>query len=216
MFHGYKSRAYLDFCGGLRNALEAGHSAILVDQRAHDKSGGNCLAFGVLERFDCLTWINYVSERFGKSTGIILVGVSMGASTVLMASDLDLPDNVLGIIADSGYTSAREIIKKVIRDMRLPPWLIYPFVRLGALIFGGFDPDACSADGALASCRVPVLFIHGEDDRFVPCEMSIRNRAACASSGTLLTVSGAGHAMSYIINKKAYTEAVRAFYERIC
>lgn len=210
LFHGYRSNAVRDFSGGLQLALEAGCSALLVDQRAHGASGGRCLSFGVLERRDCLEWIKYVNERCGR-VPVVLAGVSMGAATVLMAAGLELPENVAGIIADCGYTSPKEIICKVAGDAGIPAKLVYPLVRLGARLFGGFDPDGCSAVEALSSAKVPVLLIHGEDDRFVPCEMSRTNRGACRSEAVLLTVPGAGHGLSYLIDHDAYRSAVLSF-----
>lgn len=147
LFHGYRSNAVRDFSGGLRLALNSGCNALLVDQRAHGGSEGKHLGFGVLERRDCLDWIEYVNKRCGSGVPIVLVGVSMGAATVLMAAGLELPDNVVGVIADCGYTSPKEIICKVAVDMKLPSRLLYPLVRLGARLFAGFDPNECSAVG---------------------------------------------------------------------
>lgn len=113
-FHGYRSDAVRDFCGGNKAAREMGMNVLSVDQRAHGKSEGYTLTFGVKERKDCLSWILYARERFGADQPIILAGLSMGAATVLMASELDLPDNVKGIIADCPYSSPKEIICKLL------------------------------------------------------------------------------------------------------
>lgn len=211
MFHGYHGMAERDFCGGFKLCMESGHNALLVDQRAHGRSEGRVITFGIKERYDCLDWINYAVKRFGINSRILLIGVSMGAATVLMASDLPLPENVNGIIADCGYTSPRNIIRKVIRDMKLPVALIYPFVRLGAVLFGYFNLEASSAIVSLKSCLVPVLFIHGEDDRFVPCMMSRENFAVCASPKQILTVPGAGHCLCFMKDEPLYTETVKRF-----
>lgn len=110
MFHGYKSSAERDFCGGLREGIDGGFNVLLVDQRAHGESEGKYLTFGVNERFDCLSWASYAAERFGNDVKIYLYGISMGAATVLMASALPLPKSVSGIVADCGYTSPKDII----------------------------------------------------------------------------------------------------------
>ena len=115
LFHGYRSRAERDFCGGLRFGVESGYNVLLVDQRAHGRSEGKCLAFGVLERRDCLSWVNFVVSRAGEGAKIVLYGMSMGAATVLMAAGLKLPENVVGIVADCGYTAPEAIIKTVDR-----------------------------------------------------------------------------------------------------
>lgn len=119
MMHGYKSGAERDFCGGAQIAVQGGYHVLLVDQRAHGKSEGRCLTFGIQERYDCRAWVNYALGRFGADTKILLYGVSMGAATVLMAGGLNLPRNVVGIVADCGYSSPAAIIRKVIRDQHL-------------------------------------------------------------------------------------------------
>ncbi len=215
MFHGYRSLALRDFSGGAQLAMECGCNALLVDQRSHGKSEGRCLGFGIMERRDLIDWVNYVKERFGADTNIILTGMSMGAATVLMSTDLPLPENVVGIIADCGYSSPREIIRKVLRDeMHLPVGPSYALVKIGARIYGGFDLEETSAPLSLSKAKVPVLFIHGEDDRFVPCDMTRENYAACASEKTLLTVPGAGHGISYLTDYDAYSQAVHEFIEK--
>ena len=214
MFHGYRSVAQRDFCGALLLARECGHNALVVDQRAHGESEGRCLTFGILERYDCRDWANYAAERFG--TKILLVGVSMGAATVLMAAALDLPEQVAGIIADCGYTSPKEIICKVMREMHFPEGLVYPAVALGARLFAGFHPEETTATEAMRSCRLPMLMFHGEDDRYVPCEMSRVNFAACASpEKQLLTFPGAGHGLSMMVDRERYVAALRDFYRKI-
>lgn len=212
MFHGYRSVAEIDFCGGLPFALAEGYNVLLVDQRAHGRSSGKCLTFGVKERYDCVSWVNYVIERFGKDTRIILYGMSMGAATVMMAAGLSLPENVKGIVADCGYTSPAAILKKVLRDRHYPVWIVYPLVRLGGRIFGGFDTEEASAREAMTHCSIPVLLIHGEDDDFVPCYMSVDNYEACIlEHKKLLTFPGAGHALSYFLDEERYVNGVRSF-----
>lgn len=172
MMHGYKSGAERDFCGGAQIAVQGGYHVLLVDQRAHGKSEGRCLTFGIQERYDCRAWVNYAAGRFGADTKILLYGVSMGAATVLMAGGLNLPRNVVGIVADCGYSSPAAIIRKVIRDQHLPIFPVYQLIRLGGKLFGGFDLESATVTDALAHCDIPVLLIHGGDDRFVPCDIT--------------------------------------------
>ncbi len=215
MFHGYRSHPLLDFSGGLRFGLDCGFNVLLVDQRAHGKSEGRSLAFGVLERLDCLDWVKYTVGRCGEDVKIVLTGISMGASTVMMASDLDMPKNVKGIIADCGYTSAKEIMMKVMGEIGYPPRLAYPFVKLGAILYGGFDPDSHTAPRSLANTDIPVLLIHGEGDTFVPCDMSRLNYSACNSKKTILTVPDAPHGLAFMENPEAYKSAVEKFLKEI-
>ena len=214
-FHGYKSSAELDCCGGSKLAAKLGQNTLVADQRSHGKSEGSCITFGIQERRDCLTWIQYALTRFGKDTKIILSGLSMGAATVLMATDLSLPPNVVGVIADCPYSSPKAIIQKVSRDMHLPARIVYPFVKLGAKIFGGFDLEESSALSAVANTNIPILLIHGEDDHFVPCDMSRSIHKACASQITFQTVPGAGHGLSYMVAPEIYEKVTTDFIHTI-
>lgn len=206
---GYRGTAERDLSGGVQRCFSLGHNAFLVDQRAGGLSDGSVITFGIKERYDCQSWTRYLVDRFGGDVPIILTGISMGAATVMMTTALDLPPNVVGVLADCGYTSPKAIIKKVIRQIGLPASLGYFFVRLGALIYGGFDLEAASPVEAMKTCRIPVLFIHGEADDYVPCEMSRENYAACAAPKHLLTVPGAGHGLSYPVMPTAYVRAMR-------
>lgn len=215
LMHGYKSNGIRDFCGGSKIGRELGYHIILVDQRAHGKSEGHTLTFGVLERMDCLAWIDYAKKRFGADTSIVLTGLSMGAATVLMASELDLSDNVKGIIADCPYSSPKEIICKVGKDQNLPVRLIYPFIFMGALIFGHFRLTDSSAAEAVKHTKVPILLIHGEDDRFVPCEMSRKIANANPAKIRLETFPEAGHGISYVLDPERYRKVTMEFLKSI-
>lgn len=212
MFHGYRGTAERDLCGGVQRCFQLGRSALIVDQRCSGKSGGHTISFGVNEHRDCLTWVAFMLQHFGPDVRIILTGISMGASTVLMAAGKPLPPNVIGVLADCGFTSAQEIIRTVIRQMGLPPKLAYPFVKLAARLYGHFDLEGTPAVEAVRSCTVPVIFFHGEDDAYVPCDMSRRNFEACASRKHLVTVPGAGHGLSYLVQPQRYLQELRDFF----
>lgn len=210
-FHGYRSCCMTDFCGGSELCFDMEQNVLLVDQRAHGKSGGRTITFGIRERQDLLCWVNYALERFGADTKLLLYGVSMGGATVLMASELDLPSNVKGIIADCPYSSPMEIILHVGKSMPIPRWLIKPFVILGARVFGGFDIRECDALRAVKQARVPILLIHGEADGFVPCDMSRAIRAAAGDGAVLHTFPGADHGISYLVDTPRYRQVVTEF-----
>ena len=211
--HGYRGHALRDFCGGNKLAREAGLNTLVVDQRAHGKSEGHTISFGINERWDCLQWAEYAAQRW-PGVPISLAGISMGAATVLMASDLPLPEEVKGIIADCGYSSPRAIIKHVCWSLPKPFRIFYPFTSLSAELFGHFDPDAGSALGAVSNTTLPILLIHGEADGFVPCEMSREIAAACASKVRLETFPGADHGVSYLSDPERYGRIVKEFLER--
>lgn len=213
MFHGYRGTAERDLSGGVQRCFQLGRSALIVDQRSSGSSEGNVISFGINEHRDCLVWIDHTIRRFGPGVKIILTGISMGASTVLMAGENPLPENVIGILADCGFTSARDIIHSVMKQMKLPAKLCYPFVKLGARLFGKFDLEETSAEEAVKHCRVPVIFFHGEADDYVPCEMSRINYEACASRKKLVTVPGAGHGLSYPVAPERYLEELGEFFQ---
>lgn len=209
-FHGYKGDACRDFSGGDMIFKSLRFNTLLVDQRAHGQSSGRTITFGVNESYDCLSWARYARERFGDIP-IFLVGISMGGSTVLMASNLDLPKNVKGIISDCAFSSPKEIICKVCRDIGLIPRLIYPFVTLGAILFGRFNPNKRSAIKSVKESRVPIMIIHGEADKFVPCQMSSEIFESCTSEKYLHTFKNAGHGFSFASDVPRYEHLVREF-----
>lgn len=212
IFHGYRGSAERDLGGGIERCFALGRNAILVDHRASGTSDGRVISFGINECRDCLRWVSFAVDYLGKDAKLIITGISMGAATVMMASGEALPENVVCVLADCGYSSAKEIICKVMRDMKLPPKLLYPFIRLGAIIFGGFDPNSNSPEKAVKKATVPIIFIHGANDLFVPCQMSQKLYNSCSSSKKrLVTVDGAGHGLAYPVDKEKYLSALRDF-----
>lgn len=213
MFHGYKGSAEQDLSGGVYRCFSLGRNALIVDHRASGSSEGRVITFGVKESLDCLKWVELVIGQIDPNARIILTGISMGAATVMTAAGMELPSNVVGILADCGYTSTKEIVKKVMRDIKLPADLLYPFARLGAKLFGGFDPDASSPLEAMRKCRLPIIFFHGDADDFVPCSMSEENYHACTSEHKQLVITpGAGHGLCFPVDQKAYFGALEAFF----
>lgn len=212
--HGYRGVATRDFCGGAKLAREVGHNILLIDHRAHGKSEGKVITFGINESRDLLTWIDYAVRRFGSEQKIILTGVSMGGATVLHASSLPLPKNVVGIIADCPYSSPEAIIKKVCGGMGFPVSITMPFVKLGARLFGGFKLQG-GAVNSVKECSVPILICHGEADDFVPVQMAREIFEACASEKYLFTVPNAGHGISFIEDPDGYKAQLNNFLKRI-
>lgn len=212
MFPGYRGSARRDLAGGVIRRLALGHNVILIDQRAGGESDGHITTFGIRESQDCVAWAEFAAHRFGPDCKLILTGISMGAATVLMASAQPLPPQVVGVLADCGYTSARDIMHHVMRQIHLPPALLYPMVRMAGKLFGGFDVEDASPIRAMAHCQVPVIFYHGEGDAFVPCQMSRENYAACVTPKRIYTVPGAEHGLSYPADPQGYLTELRRMY----
>lgn len=212
MFHGYRGSSERDLCGGVQRAFSLGHSALLVSQRASGLSGGHVISFGINESRDCRTWIEHTITRFGPDVSIILTGISMGASTVLIAAGSPLPDNVIGVLADCGYSTARDIIKKIILQIGLPVKPLYPIIKFSARLFGRFDLEETSPLEAVKNCRIPVIFFHGTNDDYVPFEMSQLNYDACTSRKQLVLVPGAGHGLCFPADQDGYLSALNEFF----
>lgn len=212
LFHGYQGNAERDLSGGIERCFSLGRNALIIDNRASGRSDGRVITFGVNEVRDVLGWTDFAVSYFGKDVKLVLTGVSMGAATVLMAAGKNLPENVLCVLADCPYSSQKEIIKKVIREMKLPADVLYPFVKLGARIFGRFDLEESTPIEAMKKSRVPIIFIHGDNDAFVPDKMSDELYEACTSAHKkIVKISGAGHGLSFPVDKTAYTDALREF-----
>lgn len=215
MFHGYKGNAERDLSTGIKRAFKCGRNVLLINQRGSGSSEGHVISFGINERKDCLDWIKLVINEFGNDVKIILTGVSMGAATVLMASCMDLPNNVKGILADCGYNKPSDIIKKVIKEMKLPADFFYHFVKLGGKIFGKFNIDETSPYEAVQKSKVPIIFIHGDQDSIVPCDMSNKLYEACTSRKKIVTIEGSDHGVSYLVNPEKYINELNDFFKDI-
>lgn len=213
--HGYRSSGLRDGCGGHALSRKMGFNALMIHQRGHGESGGRTITFGIRERFDVLEWVRWANDRFGSDTPIMLYGLSMGAATVLMGNDPGYPGNVVCLMADSPFAAPADIILKVCRDLHYPPALAYPFIYLGALLFGGFRLNACTAREAVRRAKVPILLIHGEDDRLVPCAMSTVIAENCGSPVTVRTFPEAGHGLSYMMDPVRFEQIVFDFLNNI-
>ena len=212
LLHGYRGNAIRDLSGGIQRCFRLEHNVLIVEHRASGQSEGNVITFGVNESRDCEAWVNFVLREIDPEAKIILAGVSMGAATAMICASRPLPKNLVGVLADCGYTSARAIISKVMRDMHLPPKLLYPFVRLGARLFGHFDPDSASPIESLANSRLPVLLLHGDTDDFVPYRMSEENYEACITEKRLVCIHGAGHGVAFPVDPEAYLAEAKQFF----
>lgn len=214
--HGWRSSWNRDF-GPISDFWMQNDCTILyADQRGQNKSGGNYIGFGLVERFDCRDWALWVNDNINPGKlPIYFAGISMGATTVLMAAGLELPHNVCGIMADCGFTSPYAIFKHVADNN-----LKISYVLISALANSMYkkriemNTDDYSTIEALSHTNIPVLLIHGSDDRFVPVEMTYENYKACNSPKKILIVPGATHALSYYVNTRDYQNAVCEFWNQ--
>ena len=215
-FHGYHGTCMWDGYGCFRFCRDRNYNMLMVDERAHGKSEGKAITFGILEREDCRLWAEYAAERTGGKVPIILSGVSMGAATVLMASALALPESVKAVVADCGYTSPKEIIQKTAAAMHFPVGPSYLLLRAGARIFGHFDLEAASPLEAVRQNKLPVLFVQGGKDSVVPMSMCDALFDTCAAPKEKLVVAEAEHAVSAMEDYGAYEAALDGFLKKRC
>lgn len=212
--HGWRSSWTHDFGSIADFWFDNSCSVLIPEQRGQGESGGAYMGFGLLERFDCLNWIDWVNRNGCDRMPLYLCGISMGATTVLMAAGQALPENVRGVIADCGFTSAEAIWKHVAQDNLGISYGMYSAAanRLCKKKIQ-FGADDYSTTDALGVCKVPVLLIHGDADKFVPVQMTYENYEACAAPKQLLIVHGANHGMSYLIEQAHYQETVQSFWD---
>ena len=211
-FHGYTSQGMNDYIGLSGYYLKRGYSMLLVDERAHGQSEGEYIGFGCLDRKDALGWIGWVLKECGESVQILLHGTSMGGSTVLMASGLELPPQVKGIVSDCAFTSPKYVFTHVLHTMYHLP--AFPMIQIADRVNkekAGYGLDECNAAREVQKATVPILFIHGEEDTFVPCRMCKEIYENCASPKQILTIPGAAHAESYYKDTAAYEQALDTF-----
>lgn len=212
--HGWRSSWDQDF-GMISDFWHKNDCNVLyAEQRGQNDSGGDYMGFGMLERYDCLDWVNWINEQFPEKLPIYLAGISMGATTVLMTANLNLPDNVKGIAADCAFTSPQEIWEHITTENLHLNFGIRRFdvddlcrkkIKLG--------PMECSTTEALKNTKIPVLLVHGTDDTFVPVEMTYENYKACSGPRKLLIVPGADHGMSYYVDKDEYEKVATEFFQ---
>lgn len=214
MAHGYRSTMLVDCHLGFELFHRLGWNILVPEQRTHGQSQGRFITFGVKESRDMMGWLQYHNRQLSDGP-VLLFGISMGASTMLYLADKVLPDNVKGIIADCGFTSPAAILSSVYRNViHLPSvptlWAAGIFTKLMA----GFSLWEQDTRKILPNSRLPILLIHGTDDGFVPCEMTVQAYRACREPKELLLVDGAEHGLSFLKDGYRYTAAIMDFIKK--
>ena len=215
MFNGYRGNAERDMSGGIERCFKLGRNALLVNQRACGNSEGKVHYFGIIEKQDCLSWINFCIDKFGKDCKLILTGISMGGSTVLLASRENLPKNVIYALADCPFSSARDVICKVVTEMGLPPKIFFPLIKLSARLIGRFNLEEDTPLDAVKHATVPVIIFHGDQDKVVPYEMATKLYEACTSKKYFYKAEGSDHGLAYPEHREDYINAIKEFEKDI-
>ncbi len=214
LFHGYRSSATHDFSCAVEMYYEMGFNILLVDQRSHGMSEGKLITFGVKESRDVITWIDFLNAKFSPKQ-IVLSGLSMGATTVLLALKYKMPQNVKCVIADCGFTSPVEIIKKVAKQgFKIDASFYIPIMDFMCKIFGKFSIKDVSTVDTIKNSEMPIMLIHGTNDNFVPCEMSKTAFKSANSNSKLVLVDGADHGISFLVDSKRVIDELNAFLNK--
>lgn len=214
LFHGWRSSIVGDFSPILPVYHAWRFNLLLVDQRSHNGSTGRYITFGIRESRDVAPWVEFHNREFGDFP-VFLGGISMGATTILMASGGFLPANVRGLVADCGFSSPWDIMKEVGRTRaHLPPFPILYLANFWCRLAAGFDAREDSTLRAMKSNRLPILFIHGQADHFVPCTMTQAAYEAAMCEKELILVPGAAHGRSYLVDGPRCRAALERFLER--
>ena len=212
LMHGYRSSGLSDFNLVFPYYQKLGYHLIIPDQRGCGRSGGKYITLGIKERYDCQAWANFAAQEFGNDLPLILDGISMGSTTVMMASALPLPNNVSGIVADCGFTSPDEVVRSVLKATHIPAVPNLFFAQILARTVAKFDFKEASTIDAMKKCQYPIIFIHGKKDDFVPYEMSVRNFDACISEyKQFFSDDNAGHGMCYLERREELQQELENF-----
>lgn len=215
-FHGLWGHSYLDGVPIYRITQKHNWNLLLCDLRAQGDSEGKFSTLGVLEKYDCLDWVEWAQNRFGDKNPIFLMGVSTGASIAMMSSNLGLPKSVRGIIDDCGFTSTMEMIdvncKSHLPDY-IPTRMFDFFVEMGTSVWGHFCISKADACKAVSQTDIPILIIHGDRDTQAPLSMAYRLYDSCSSEKQLYVVHGANHAENYRKDPEGYENVIAQFVE---
>ncbi len=214
LIHGYGTRG-MEMGPFARFYYEELKMGILIpDNRGHGLSEGHYIGFGWHDREDVINWLNYLVKREGEPESIILHGISMGGATVLMTSGEALPASVKAVVSDCAYTSAMEVLTHQLKTLfKLPAFPFIPLANFVTRLRAGYSLKQASALEQVKKTRLPILFIHGDADDFVPFSMMRPLYDAAGGPKGQLVVAGAGHAQAMQINGEAFKEGIRKFLE---
>ncbi len=211
-FHGYTSEGLNDYSTLAIFYLNKGYNLLIVDERAHGQSEGKYIGFGCLDRYDAKLWINEMVDKLGEDCKILLHGDSMGGATVLMTTGLELPPQVKAAVSDCAFTSAWEVFSFVLKSMyHLPPFPIMQIANQMVKKKAGYELDECNAKNEVAKAKIPILFMHGDADSFVPCSMVHELYDACKTEKKLVIIEGAGHVESCYRDAELYEGTIESF-----
>lgn len=214
--HGYKGSGFGDFAYTSRFLHENQCNLLFIDQRCCGESKGEYITFGAMEQHDVQRWAYYIAMRNKKKLPIYLYGMSMGASSVLMASGHKLPDEVRALIADCGFRSMKVQVKEMAANWFHLHWTWLMLLRLDLFckIFAGFRMRDADTAKAMERNRRPVLFFHGLADTYVDQKNSRYNYSICQAPKELVVIPGARHLCSAYVEPELYRQKILSLFRK--
>ena len=215
VLHGYGANGRLMYYVA-RRFYKKGYNVLVPDLRGHGISGGSYVGMGWYDRLDVIKWIKKI-KKIDKNAEIVLYGVSMGATTALMASGEKLPKNVKCIISDCAFTSAYDVFKYQLKNTKRVPSIPFVFMmNILCKIKNGYSLKQASAIKQIKKNKLPIFFIHGANDEFVPTYMvfELYKNANCEKE--LMLVNNAGHIVSEMVERKIYWRRISLFLQKYC
>ncbi len=213
--HGYRNQGKGEFRFITKFYHDNGYNVLLVDHVAEGDSEGKIISFGHHESRDMTLWIQFIIDRFGEDSEILLHGISMGSATVLLlAGNEQLPENVKFVIADCGYTVLSELFETVLKVPKAVSLPLMKTVDLFHVIKTGFSYYDIKPVEAVKNIKLPVLFVHGISDGFIPVTMTEEMYDLCTGDKDILLVEHAGHTASYRKNSEDYEKKIFEFTEK--
>ena len=210
LVHGYRSTKERDLISSIPNYYQMGYSLVLIDQRGSGLSEGKYITFGYYESRDVNNWVNYLYKN--KKKNIILAGISLGATSVLLVNN----KHVKAILTDSGFVNAYDEISYVIKHyFHLPSFLFIHMINFYNKLILKFDFKKVNTVDNLKNLDVPILFVHGLSDDFVPPINSEINYNSYHGIKDLYLVKDANHGMGYLLDKKNYLKKIEKILKRI-
>lgn len=195
-----------------------GYNVLSADNRSAGKSDGKYIGYGYLEAKDYLEWIDQLIAEHGEDTEIVVYGTSLGAATTMLLAGMNPPSQVKAYIEDCGYSDLREELAfKGGKMYKLPEGVINPISSILSLysrMFAGYSYDDVKPAKALENNTRPMLFIHGDDDMFVPTYMVDDVYNATKGPKEKLIVPGAGHMDAYEDDQEKYVSTVTGFLDK--
>lgn len=214
LIHGFHSGAYEGCSHQALEYIARGYNVFFPDNRACTGSEGNYLTYGIMEQRDTIRWLEYLAQRFPEDS-ILVHGVSLGGATTCFLADKNLPEQVKALVSDCAFAEMRKVLAYVsYKSTHVPPWLLMPISECWFRCLTGLDYDTETPLKAVSAARLPMYFVTGEQDNYIPMEHTLRLYNACPTDKEIRVIRGAGHAAALVVGGDDYMNPIVAFVEK--